>query len=817
MGSFDADKQERLDTLVMLRSRVSKHALYGTLIAVTSVIVGTLLVAYVNAGFVGVNSIASAQWGNAALWVLDCMPFVYATWGQYASIRMTREANQLIRNNSRDLLLKFNREQLQSVLLEFAPDAIVVVDTNGIITQVNAQVERWFAYSREELVGEPVEILIPQPWRERHVQHRAGYMAAPHARPMGIGRELSGVRKDGSQFPVEISLSPVQSMQGLMIVAIIRDISAIKQIEQKGLGLQKQIQVQEQRFHDLVSGLDALVWEAEVSGEEPRFLYVSPYAEKILGYPVECWYAESGFWRAHIHPDDREATLSSYRAILKEQSDSMGPSPSREVEYRMLTADGRTVWFRDQPRRVMGGMGVCLRGVVVDLSERKALEAHLTYQASHDALTELPNRTLLLDRLSQMLSRASHHARSVAVLFLDLDRFKDINDTLGHHMGDQLLRVVAERLCALVRPGDTVARLGGDEFVVLLDDMAREQDAADCAQKILDSFNPPFRLTLPEIGTREFYIGTSIGISLYPGDGKEAALLLKAADTALYRAKEGGGNTFQFFTQEMDTRAHRRLELGTALHAALERKQFVLHYQPQVELATGSVTGVEALLRWNHPQQGLVSPAEFVPVLEETGLILPVGEWVLREACAQSRVWYAAGLPALQIAVNLSARQLMQERFADTVAAVLADTGMDPQTLELEITESMLMQRAEKSIQTLHQIRALGVRLSLDDFGTGYSSLSYLRRFPLTTVKIDRSFICYLPDDRNGVSIVQAVLAIGRNLRLGVVAEGVETREQLAFLRAQGCPAMQGYLFSRPLPADALTQMLKQKTRLPLN
>ena len=506
-----------------------------------------------------------------------------------------------------------------------------------------------------------------------------------------------------------------------------------------------------------------------------------------------------------IHPEDREQSVALCREATAKARDHV-------FEYRAVAADGRVLWLQDIVHVVQDkeGQAQRLRGVMVDISARKEMEERLEHLASHDALTGLPNRITLLDRLGQALKRAARHRRVAAVLFLDLDRFSVVNDSYGHGVGDQLLKAVAQRLSGCARAGDTTARLGGDEFVIVLEDMAHAQDTALIAQKILEQFTQQFRPEDSEAGTQEFYFTTSIGISLYPGDGEDAHTLLKNADVAMYRAKKQGGNGYQFFTPEMNARARKRLNLESALHRALEQEQFVLHYQPQVDRQTGKIDAVEALLRWNHPEQGLIAPAEFIPLLEETGLIVPVGEWVLRAACMQQCAWRDAGLSSLRVGVNLSVRQLRDGRFVDSVVRILADTGIEPGHLELEITESMVMQRVEEVIEMLRALGALGVGLAMDDFGTGYSSLAYLKRLPLGTIKIDKSFVGDITTDQDDAAIVAATIAMAHSLRLKVVAEGVETREQLDFLCERGCDAMQGYFFSKPLPAEEIPRLLQQ-------
>jgi diguanylate cyclase (GGDEF)-like protein len=389
------------------------------------------------------------------------------------------------------------------------------------------------------------------------------------------------------------------------------------------------------------------------------------------------------------------------------------------------------------------------------------------------------------------------------VLHLDLDRFKVINDTVGHPIGDRVLKVIAERLNAAVRKGDTVARLGGDEFVVALADLAEVHDVPRVAEKLIAALHPPV-----VIDGREYFVTASIGVSLHPWDGDDAETLLRNADVAMYRAKEKGKNNFQFYSPAMNAEAPRRLAIETDLRRALERREFLLHYQPKVDLATGRVAGMEALLRWQHPKQGLISPLDFIPLLEETGLIVPVGEWVLRSACAQNRSWQEAGLAPLRVAVNLSARQFKQPGLVEMVGEVLAEVGLDPGLLELELTESILLEHTEESLATLRRFHDMGIHLALDDFGTGYSSLSYLKRFPIDSLKIDRSFIHDVTTNPDDATIARTVIAMAHNLRMTAVAEGVETREQLEFLRSHECDQMQGYYFSRPLAAEAFAQLL---------
>ncbi len=443
-------------------------------------------------------------------------------------------------------------------------------------------------------------------------------------------------------------------------------------------------------------------------------------------------------------------------------------------------------------------------------SEARSAEKTIEHMAYHDALTGLPNRILLLDRLTQAIVEAGRHRRDVAVICLDMDRLKYVNDSQGHEVGDLLLRQVGERLSGCVRPGDTVARLVGDEFAVMLADVAHVDDIGLVMQKIMGCFAQPVHAA-----GHEFFVTLSLGVTLYPLDGDNPAQLLRNAEAAMYRASESGGNNYQFYSAEMSALAAEHLRLETGLRHALARGEFLLHYQPQVDLNSGTVIGMEALLRWQSPELGLVSPAKFIPLAEETGLILPIGEWVLRTACAQTHAWHEGGFRGLRVAVNLSARQFRDPGLIETVGRILNETALDAHLLDLELTESILIQHTETTHATMQKLHARGIQISIDDFGTGYSSLSYLKRFPIGVLKIDQSFVRDIGTDPNDAAIVTAVIALAHGLDMKVIAEGVETAEQLDYLRRHGCDGMQGYYFSRPVPAEEFARLLRGKWRLP--
>jgi len=472
----------------------------------------------------------------------------------------------------------------------------------------------------------------------------------------------------------------------------------------------------------------------------------------------------------------------------------------------LIRRDGIESDIEDSAAPIHDRKGEVTGAVIVfhDVSETRAIAQKMAHLAQHDFLTDLPNRMLLGDRIAVSIALARRHRKQRALLFLDLDGFKHINDSLGHPIGDKLLQSVARRLLECVRIADTVSRQGGDEFVVLLSEAEQWEDAAIVARRMLQSVAAPH-----SIDQHELHVTTSIGVSVFPDDGQDAETLIKNADTAMYQAKGNGRQSCQFFKPAMNVRAVERQFIEESLRRALEREEFELHYQPKVNLRTGGITGAEALLRWTHPIRGMVPPGQFIPIAEECGLILPIGNWVLGEACRQARAWVDAGLPAMTVAVNVSAIEFRDPGFRDGVLAVLAQTGLDPRSLELELTESVLMKQADSTATILRALRKTGVQVAVDDFGTGYSSLSYLGRFPIDALKIDQSFVRQIPTAGDDATIVTAVISMARSLKLRVVAEGVETLNELAFLKAENCDEAQGYYFSRPVHAQQFGVLLR--------
>jgi diguanylate cyclase (GGDEF)-like protein/PAS domain S-box-containing protein len=554
----------------------------------------------------------------------------------------------------------------------------------------------------------------------------------------------------------------------------------------------------EARYRQLLESVTDYVYTVQIENGRPVTTSHGPGCAAVTGYTSDEYTVNPFLWYLMTHEEDRQAVMEQAEAVLSEKS-------AYPLEHRIIHKDGRVRWIRNipVPRIDQQGHLVAYDGLVSDITDRKQAEQKLRDIAFYDALTNLPNRELFRDRLRQAIIQARRHKRMFAVMILDLDRFKGINDTLGHKIGDFLLKYVSERLVKSTREADTVARLGGDEFIILFPDIAQALDASFIAQKINNALLRNFLLD-----GQELFITASIGISLYPSDGTEVDTLIKNADVAMYQAKAQGRNNYQFYTPTKNTEALSKFMLENNLRKALERKEFVLYYQPLLELSTGRITGAEALVRWNHPRLGLLSPLEFIPMAEETGLIVPIGEWILENICAQGKTWNEMGLSPFRISVNLSMRQFGHNAILQTVLNALEKSDLDPAHLELELTESIVMQNVEETIVTLHELKSAGVGISLDDFGTGYSSLSYLKNFPLNRLKLDRSFVSGLVKETKNECISKAIIEIAHSLNLKVTAEGVETFDQLELLRSWKCDEVQGFLLSRPIPVEEITRLM---------
>jgi diguanylate cyclase (GGDEF)-like protein/PAS domain S-box-containing protein len=804
-------------------------------------------------------------------------------------------------------------------VLDAAFDAIVTITPDGIVRWFNGGAERIFGYRAEEVIGQPVTLLMPERYRDLCVAGLHSYLRTGEARVVGGTTELVGLRKDGSEFPIEMSLGETQENGERLFTSVIRDVTERKRTEDAlreardrfrsifdhapiGVGMVslegRYLQVN-RSLCEIVGyteeELQALTWQEIthpddlaassayarriVEGEFPRYhlekrflhadghtvwaslsvslvrdaegeplyfvsqiqdvterkraerviieseerfrslvqyssdiitileadgtvRYVSPAVERVTGYRPEEQVGTNAF--GSVHPDDKERALATFAAVLKRS----GLYPA--LEFRVPHKDGSWRYLEHVVNNLLDDPAV--RGVVVnswDVTERKALVEQLSYQAFHDLLTGLPNRALFMDRLERALTRAHRRGTKVAVLFTDLDNFKVINDSLGHKAGDQLLVAVAERLKTCLRPEDTAARLGGDEFTILIEDISSVGEVVQIAERITEILQPPF--TLEE---QEVFATVSTGIALNSPTKEQPADLLRHADLAMYRAKHRGKARYEVFEPSMDAKAVERLILETGLRRALVRQQFRVYYQPIVALDNDKVAGVEALVRWEHPQRGLLLPEEFLSVAEETGLIVRIGQWVLREAGKQARIWqeHYPSTPPLTISVNLSTREFFHP---ELVAEVLGESEIDPASLQLEITEGAMLNDGMYSTErTLRNLKRMGIQLAIDDFGMGYSSLSYLRRFPVDFLKIDRSFIAGLGREPNGVSkdteIVKAMIELTHALGLKVIAEGVENAEQLTRLRQMKCDLAQGNYFSEPLPSEELEVILAE-------
>ena len=667
-----------------------------------------------------------------------------------------------------------------AVIVESSDDAITAITRDGLIATWNSGAERLYGCTAAEAVGKPLSILIP-PERAHEL---AEFIACIERREAVTHLETVRACKDGRRVDVSLTVSPIPGAaeSGIGASIIARDITEHRRAE-------AQIRLTAKVFESSDQGIF-------ITNAQANIISVNRAFEEITGYVQE-------------EVDGKTpAVLSSGRHDQAFYSDMWSSIEDNgywqgEIWNRRKNGDIYPEWLTASAVKDERGGVTHYIGVFSDISEQKAAHERIEYLAHNDALTGLPNRA----RLQELLAAATAHAREsqtkVAVLFLDLDRFKDINDSLGHDAGDALLVAFAERLKGCIRAGDAAIRLGGDEFVAVLAEVKKSEHAAVVAEKIIAAAAKPYLIAGLEIVS-----SPSIGISLYPDDGGDAGTLVRNADMAMYAAKEAGRNSYQFFSATMDQKASMTVSMESGLRKALEHGEFVLHYQPQVDLSSGRIAGIEALIRWQHPEQGLISPAQFIPFAEERGLIVPIGEWVMQEAFRQNREWQRAGLPAIPVAVNVSPLQLKQKDFAKKAVRLAEEAGLAPQHAEFEITEGAIMRDVQAVQAVLGALKAVGFQLSIDDFGTGYSSLNYLKRFSIDKLKIDQSFVRGLPADADDAAIVSAILAMAQALRLKVVAEGVETVEQAEFLRAKGCEQAQGYYYHKPVPAEDMVALL---------
>jgi diguanylate cyclase (GGDEF)-like protein/PAS domain S-box-containing protein len=689
--------------------------------------------------------------------------------------------------------LASSNSQRKAVLDAATRVSIIATDATGRITVFNSGAERMLGYAAAEMIARRSLLDLHDP--DEIAQHGAALSSEFH-RPIGgfdvlvsraaledlEDREWTYIRANGDRRTVHVSVTALRSEDGAItgFLHVGTDITERKRAEETLL----------QQSTAIAASMDGI----GILNDRLQFIYVNDALAKLYGYPKPQMMIGQPLQELYDEIQNERLETSIVPAV-RHRGFWRGESTGKR-------RDGFSFPQEISFTAIAGGGMVC---VVRDITERTYAEEQIKHLAYHDALTGLPNRLLFKDRLTVALSHAQRDRTWVAVLFLDLDRFKVINDSLGHNIGDQLLQAVAARIHSCVRESDTVARLGGDEFTLLLPALARSEDAALVAQKILEAVRYPFN-----IEGREFFITTSIGISIYPEDGSDAATLIKNADTAMYQAKEQGRDNYQLFNAYVNARALQRIALEHGLRRALVNHELILHYQPIYDLRSSRISGMEALLRWKHPDMGLIAPGNFIPIAEAIGVMVPIGYWAMRAACAQAKAWHASGHKNLSLAVNLSVTQLQQHDLAYKVKEVLEQTGLPPRLLEVEITESGAMQNPDASIRTLYELKKLGVRISLDDFGTGHSSLSYLKRFPIDTLKIDQSFVHDIITDPDTAAIVTAIIAMAHSLRLKVVAEGVELSEQANFLKKHGCDQMQGYLIKPPVPAEEFLELISQ-------
>jgi diguanylate cyclase (GGDEF)-like protein/PAS domain S-box-containing protein len=687
-----------------------------------------------------------------------------------------------------------------AAVVENSDDAINSVDLDGTVTSWNRGAEHTYGYPAAEALGRHISFCLPP---EKHGE--LNVLLQKIAAGVVIERfDTQRLTKNGAIIDVSLSVSAIKNKIGTIVgvSGIGRDVTAQRQAHDAlrvEVMARKQVESElrrsEERMRIAMKAAKIGFWDLDVIKDEHVW---SDTCKALLVLALDSPANYQSLMNA-VHPDDWKIMQSEIDGAIQKKRDYI-------VEYRVVCPDNSVHWRASSGQAFYDDTGHVTRmsGITMDIDDRKQAEERVQFLAYYDALTGLPNRTLFRDRLANTLAGARRQKYKVALLFLDLDRFKDINDSLGHSVGDLLLQEVAERLRKWRREQDTVARIGGDEFLIMLTHVKSISDAAVAAERLMDAMTAEF-----VVQGRSLSIGCSIGISIFPEHGTEADDLIKNADAAMYCAKGSGRNNFRFYTDDMNAQAVERLTLENSLRQALDKKELFLVYQPQMDIVSGKIVGLEVLLRWQHPKLGLVPPDKFIRIAENSGPIVRIGEWVLRTACAQARKWQDEGLANVSVAVNVSAVQFRQEDFCELIRSVLQETGLAPEYLELELTESLLLSSADVTFSVLQKLKAMGLKLAIDDFGTGYSSFSYLRQFRVSKIKIDRSFVRDVAVNPDDAAITAAIISMARSLNLKVIAEGVENEAQMSFLRAHECDEIQGYYFSKPLAVDQVADKLR--------
>lgn len=706
-----------------------------------------------------------------------------------SAISNALEKSETRKAQERALAALRESEQWMRTILHGSRDGIVIED-NGVCVYVNKSFAQLFGYGEpEEVSGKSISNLVPPEEAERMMEY--GRQRLRGDSPPSV-YEFKGKRKDGTLIDLEAAVSTSVVGNKSYIMTACRDITKRKRTSAA-------LRESEYKMRTLVESMTEGLLQID---NEDRIQFVNKCLCEMVGYSEDELIGMN--WSQLLLEEDRN--------LITQINEHRRQGISDSYEIRLRKKSGEILWMIVGGSPIVNAEGVITgsMGTFTDITERKRMEEQLLHDAFHDGLTGLANRTLFMDHLSLTIERSRRkNDTTFAVLFLDLDRFKLINDSLGHTEGDKLLKQIAVRLKSFLRPGDLVARLGGDEFTVLLSELADESDALRTAERIQEDLKVSF-----DLSGRNFFISASIGIALASSGHNNAEDMLRDADTAMYRAKAKGKAQYQVFDQEMHKHALARLQLETEMRQALERKEFSLYYQPIIQLKTNELAGFEALIRWEHPTRGMISPLEFIPVAEETGLIHPLGKWILYESCRQLSEWQNenSSVANIAISVNLSSKQFLQSDLAEQVASTLNRTGLSPSSLKLEITESHILENTARAIEMMNQLRALGVEISLDDFGTGYSSLSYLHQLPIDYLKIDRSFVSRMTESKENAEIVYTIIKLGQNLKMRVIAEGIETNEQLEQLKKLGCQYGQGYFFSKPLRAQTVDAFISAKT-----